>query len=83
MGLARYKAIDTSPRFLAVDLEKRLLPGSFEHAAHHLIDHEFNLSLFETHCRNDQRGAWAYLYRGVLREDDIPCTPGLGTMSGS
>ena len=30
--MARYKAIDTSPRFLAVDLEKQLLPGSFEHA---------------------------------------------------
>lgn len=27
--MARYKAIDTSPRFLAVDLEKQLLPGSF------------------------------------------------------
>ena len=25
--MARYKAIDTSPRFLAVDLEKQLLPG--------------------------------------------------------
>ena len=24
--MARYKAIDTSPRFLAVDLEKQLLP---------------------------------------------------------
>lgn len=35
--MARYKAIDTSPRFLAVDQEKQLLPGSFEHAVHHLI----------------------------------------------
>lgn len=33
--MARYKAIDTSPRFLAVDLERQLLPGSFEHAVHH------------------------------------------------
>jgi len=30
--MARYKVIDTSPRFLAVDLEKQLLAGSFEHA---------------------------------------------------
>ena len=45
--MARYKAIDTSPRFLAVDLEKQLLPGSFEHAVHHLLDHEFDLSLFD------------------------------------
>lgn len=58
--MARYKAIDTSPRFLAVDLEKQLLPGSFEHAVHHLLDHEFDLSLFDTRYRNDQSGARAY-----------------------
>src|SRR5574343_3220 len=58
--MARYKAIDTSPRFLAVDLEKQLLPGSFEHAVHHLLDHEFDLSLFDTRYRNDQSGACAY-----------------------
>lgn len=45
--MARYNAIDTSPRFLALDLEKLLLPGSFEHAVHHQLDHEFNLSLFD------------------------------------
>ncbi len=33
--MARYKAIDTSPRFLVVDLEKQQLPGGFEHAVHH------------------------------------------------
>ncbi len=32
--MARYKAIDTSPRFLAIDLERQLLPGTFEHAIH-------------------------------------------------
>jgi len=58
--MARYKAIDTSPRFLAVDLEKQLLPGSFEHAVHHLLEHEFDLSLFDTRYRNDQSGACAY-----------------------
>jgi hypothetical protein len=30
--MARYKRIDTSPRFLAVDLERQLLSGSFAHA---------------------------------------------------
>jgi transposase len=58
--MARYKAIDTSPRFLAVDLEKQLLPGSFEHAVHHLLDHEFDLSSFDSRYRNDQNGASAY-----------------------
>ncbi|MEY4592707.1 MAG: hypothetical protein RIR18_1602 [Pseudomonadota bacterium] len=58
--MARYKAIDTSPRFLAVDLEKQLLPGSFEYAVHHLLDQEFDLSLFDSRYRNDQSGASAY-----------------------
>ena len=58
--MARYKAIDTSPRFLAVDLEKQLLPSSFEHAVHHLLDHEFDLSRFDSRYRNDQNGASAY-----------------------
>lgn len=30
--MARYKPIDTSPRFLAVDLERQLLPGSVQEA---------------------------------------------------
>lgn len=29
--MARYKRIDTNPRFIAVDLQRQLLPGSFEH----------------------------------------------------
>lgn len=55
--MARYKAIDTSPRFLAVDMEKQLLPGSFVHAVHHLLEHELDLSCFDTRYRNDQSGA--------------------------
>ena len=30
--MARYKHINLSPRFLAIDLRRQLLPGSFEHA---------------------------------------------------
>lgn len=58
--MARYKVIDTSPRFLAVDLEKQLLPGTFEHAIHYLIDREFDLSGFDGRYRNDATGASAY-----------------------
>lgn len=58
--MAHYKAIDTSPRFLAVDLEKQLLPGSFEHAVHHLFEHEIDLSGFAGRYRNDRNGAPAY-----------------------
>jgi hypothetical protein len=58
--MARYKAIDLSPRFLAVDLEKQLLPGSFAYAVHHMLDHDFDLSSFDPRYRNDETGASAY-----------------------
>lgn len=58
--MARYKVVDLSPRFLAVDLEKQLLPGSFAHAVHHLFDHDFDLSGFDARYRNDDTGASAY-----------------------
>ena len=58
--MARYKHIDTSPRFLAVDLQRQLLPGTFEHAMNHLIDHRLDLSCFDTRFRNDATGAAAY-----------------------
>lgn len=58
--MARYKHIDTSPRFLAVDLQRQLLPGTFEHALNHLIDHELDLSRFDARFNNDATGAAAY-----------------------
>jgi transposase len=58
--MARYKHIDTSPRFLAVDLERQLLPGTFEHAMNHLIDKALDLSSFDTRFKNDVTGAAAY-----------------------
>lgn len=58
--MARYKHIDTSPRFLAVDLQRQLLPGTFEHALNHLIDHELDLSGFDARFNNDATGAAAY-----------------------
>jgi transposase len=58
--MARYKTIDLSPRFLAVDLHKQLLPGSFAHAVHYLLDNDFDLSGFDARYRNDDTGASAY-----------------------
>lgn len=58
--MARYKHIDTSPRFLALDLQRQLLPGTFEHALNHLLDHEVDLSGFDARFSNDETGAAAY-----------------------
>ena len=65
--MPRYKYIDTSPRFLAVDLAKQLLPGSFEHAVHHLLTHEIDLTAFDVRVRNDEAGATAYPPRMLLQ----------------
>jgi len=58
--MARYKHIDTSPRFIAVDLQRQLVPGTFEHALDYLIDHELDLSGFDHRYKNDATGATAY-----------------------
>ena len=58
--MARYKHIDTSPRFIAVDLERQLLPGTFEHALNYLIDREIDLTGFDARYKNDEAGASAY-----------------------
>ena len=58
--MARYKHIDTSPRFIAVDLQRQLLPGTFEHALNYLVDHQLDLSRFDARYKNDLTGASAY-----------------------
>lgn len=67
--MARYKHVDMSPRLLPVDLEVQLVPGTFAHALHHLVD-ELDLSAFDEQYRNDEAGAPAHdpgmLLRAVL-----------------
>lgn len=58
--MTRYKVADLNPRFLAVDLEKLLLPSTIADAVHHLLDYEFDISSFGTRYRNDDTGAPAY-----------------------
>jgi len=58
--MARFKLIDMSPRFLPVDFAQQVLPGTFEYALCHLVDHELDLSELEVRFRNDKNGAPAY-----------------------
>ena len=58
--MARYKYIDTSPRFIPIDLARQLLPGTFEHAVNHLLEHAIDLTHFDARFRNDVTGAPAY-----------------------
>ena len=59
-GMARYKDVNRGMKLLAADLDRQMLPGTFEHALAHLIDHELDLSHFDVHYRNDERGSAAY-----------------------
>src|SRR5690349_21373136 len=64
--MARYKTMDMSPRLLPVDLEVQLVPGSFAHALHHLVD-QLDLSAFDAHYRNDAMGASAHAPAMLLK----------------
>jgi hypothetical protein len=57
--MARYKDVDRGMKLLAVDLQRQLLPGTFEHALSHLLDHELDLSHFDSHYCNDVAGSKA------------------------
>jgi len=58
--MARDKLLDTNPQFLSVDLARHLLLGTFEHALHHVLDHEVELAHFDARFRDDTTGAPAY-----------------------
>ncbi|WP_411279860.1 transposase [Gemmatimonas sp.] len=58
--MARYQYIDTNPQFLAVDRTKQLLPGTFEHALHHLRSGVIDRSHFDARFRHETTGAPAY-----------------------
>lgn len=64
--MARYKSVDMSPRLLPVDLEAQLVPGSFAHGLHHLVD-LLDLSAFDAHYRNDEVGASAHAPAMLLK----------------
>ncbi len=65
--MARYKPIEMSPKFIPVDFSRQILPGSFEYALCHLIDHEIDLSEIDARFRNDEVGAPAYFPALLLK----------------
>jgi transposase len=65
--MARYKRIDTGLKLLPVDLSCQLIPGTFEHALSHLLDHELDLRTLDERFRNDEAGAPAYAPSVLLK----------------
>jgi transposase len=59
--MARYKEYDYSQgKFIPIHFDKQILPGTFEHTLHYLIDNEIDLSVFDSRYSNDETGAPAY-----------------------
>jgi len=69
--MPRFKLVDYSPRFLPVDLSRQLLPGTFEFALHHLLEHGLNLSDIESRYCKDEVGASAYEPKSAVRLGDV------------
>lgn len=57
--MARYKAVDRSPKFIPIVLDAQIQPGSFEYALDYLVDHELNLSALHAryNIRENRGGA--------------------------
>jgi transposase len=59
--MARYKDYSyEQAKFIPISFSQQILPGTFEYTLNYLIDHEFDLSVFEARYRNDETGAPAY-----------------------
>lgn len=59
--MAKYKEYDYSQgKFIPVQFDKQILPGTFEYTLHYLIDNEIDLSIFDLRYNNDDTGAPAY-----------------------
>jgi len=59
--MARYRKYDYSQgKFIPICFDKQILPGTFEHTLHYLIDNEIDMSIFENRYNNDETGAPAY-----------------------
>ncbi len=52
---------------LPVDPARQLLPGTFEHAQNHLLEHAVDLSHFDSRFRNDEAGALTNLPALLLK----------------
>ena len=66
--MAKYKEYDYSQgKFIPISFDKQILPGTFEHTLHYLIDNEIDLSAFDLRYKNDETGAPAYDPRILLK----------------
>lgn len=54
-------------RFISVQFDHQILPGTFEYALNYIVDRKLDMSVFHAHYRNDEKGAAAYDPRALLK----------------
>ncbi len=54
-------------KFVPILFERQILPGSFEYALNHIVDHNLNCSVFNPFYNNEEQGAPAYDPRILLK----------------
>ena len=66
--MARYKNTEKGQGlFLTVDLEKQIIPGTYEFTLKHLIEEKLDLGIFDNKYNNDETGAKAIEPRILLK----------------
>ena len=66
--MPRYKPVNLQQdAFVPICFDKQILPGTFEYALHHLLEHQVDLSAFDAHYGNDALGARAYHPKVLLK----------------
>jgi len=66
--MARYKNTEKSQGlFLTVELEKQIMPGTYEYTLKHLIENKLDLGIFDNKYKNDETGAKAIEPRVLLK----------------
>lgn len=59
--MARYKEYSYDQgKFIPIQFDRQVLPGTFEYTLSYLVDNEIDLSVFELRYKNDDTGAPAY-----------------------
>ena len=59
--MANYKPdLSCQSKFIPIDFSQQIVPGTFEYALAHIVDHHLDLSGFDAWYRNDSTGAAAY-----------------------
>jgi len=59
--MAKYKEYSYDQgKFIPIQFDKQIVPGTFEYTLSYLVDNEIDLSVFEQRYKNDDTGAPAY-----------------------